>query len=77
MIRSFTAKINSIVSIKYKYKYNKHNKHIQNKNLRNIFPVKEDYTYSKNTIDKINKQTKHTTQNTIHNYWRYHHGDEL
>jgi|TARA_B110000211_G_C14023699_1_gene528830 hypothetical protein len=67
MLRSFTTKIKSIVTIKYK-----HNKHI-----KKILTVKEDYSYSKYTIDNINKQNKQKKQDAIHKYWRYHHGDEI
>ena len=64
MLRTFTTKIKSIATIKYK-----HDKHI-----KNIFTVKENYTYSKHTIDKINKQKK---KDAVHKYWRYHRVDEL
>ena len=64
MLRTFTTKIKSIATIKYK-----HDKHI-----KSILTVKENYTYSKHTIDKLNKQKK---KDAVHKYWRYHHGDEL
>jgi hypothetical protein len=66
MLRTFTTKIKTIVSIRIK---NKHNPHI-----KTLFNVEENYTYSKHTINKINKQKK---KDAIHRYWRYHHGDEL
>ena len=64
MLRTFTTKIKSIATIKYK-----HDKHI-----KSILAVKENYTYSKHTIDKLNKQKK---KDAVHKYWRYHHGDEI
>ena len=50
MLRTFTTKIKTIVSIRIK---NKHNPHI-----KTLFNVEENYTYSKHTINKINKQKK-------------------
>ena len=50
MLRTFTTKIKYIVSIKIK---NKHNPHI-----KTLFNVEENYTYSKQSINKKKKKKK-------------------
>ena len=64
MFRTFATKIKKTAVIRYK----------PNKKIKKILIVHEDYTYSKYTVDNINKQKK---RDDIHRYWRYHHGDEL
>jgi hypothetical protein len=57
MLRTFTTKIKSIVSIKIKHRNNPH--------IKTLFNVEENYTYSKHTINKINKQKKKRCHSSI------------